>query len=337
MSSRILMSAVLAACVAMCTWFFVGEDQSIIDPPLEIVAEEAPSTQPVRATPILRTGSDPSELNRKSRAFDWKTFAALTGGDGDGSPKPTGEQVARFLAKHGETPVNLVAAFGVTRDRELVQRALELFPGSPIVLMAAIEAARAGADPKPGETYQPDAERIALIERFKAADPSNPLPWIFSAQELFKAKQTGEAVAAIRAAIERPAFYTYANERMDGARLIFEDIGLSPVESSFLAMVGLTLPHMGAAHQSSRGLMEWQKAAADGGDTAAVDEALLLTYNLGRTFATPEASRTAHRPARRRRDGKARTRSAPSGCAARLASSHSCAAACRNTKAESEC
>ncbi len=145
---------------------------------------------------------------------------------------------------------------------------------------------------KPGETYQPDAERMALIERFKAADPNNPLPWIFSAQELFKAKQTGEAVAEIRAALERPAFYTYANERMDSAQLLYEDLGVSSVEASLLAMAGLTLPHMGAAQQSSRSLMEWQKSAADAGDTAAADDALRLTYSLGRTFATPEASRT---------------------------------------------
>ena len=36
-----------------------------------------------------------------------------------------------------------------------------------------------------------------------SADPNNPLPWLFAAQELFKAKQTAEAVAEIRAAIER--------------------------------------------------------------------------------------------------------------------------------------
>lgn len=36
---------------------------------------------------------------------------------------------------------------------------------------------------------------------------------------------------------------------------------------------------------------EWQKSAAESGDTAAAEDALRLTYALGRTFATPEASR----------------------------------------------
>ena len=133
---------------------------------------------------------------------------------------------------------------------------------------------------------------MEFIERFKTADPSNPLPWIFSAQELFKTKQTAEGLAEIRAALERPAFYTYANERMDGAQRLYEDAGMSPVEASLLAMAGLTLPHMTAAQQASRSLMEWQKSAADSGDTGAADDAIRLTYDLGRTFATPEASRT---------------------------------------------
>jgi hypothetical protein len=57
-------------------------------------------------------------------------------------------------------------------------------------------------------------------------------------------------------------------------------------------MFGLTIPHTTAAMQSSRSLMELQKSASQSGDTAAADEALRLTYDLGRTFATPEASRT---------------------------------------------
>lgn len=215
-----------------------------------------------------------------------------TDGTGEAMPRPTPEDISRFLAKHGETAVNLVAAFETTRDRRLLERALALFPNSPIVLMAAIESAPASDTPKPGEAYQPDPQRVALIERFKAADPNNPLPWLFSAQELFKAKQTADAIADVRAALERPAFYTYANERTDSRQQLYEDLGLHPVEASLLAMFGLTLPHTSAAMQASRSLMESQKSATDSGDTAAADDALRLTYSLGRTFATPEASRT---------------------------------------------
>ena len=43
--------------------------------------------------------------------------------------------------------------------------------------------------------------------------------------------------------------------------------------------------------QSSRSLMEWQKSAGESGDTAGAEDAIRLTYSLGRMFATPEASR----------------------------------------------
>jgi len=156
--------------------------------------------------------------------------------------------------------------------------------------MTAIDAVPS-REAKVGEKYEPDAERLALIERFKAADPNNPLPWIYSAQELFKSGANEEAIAEIRAALDRPAFYTYSTERMDAAQRLYEDLGLHPLEAGLLAMAGLTLPHMIAATQSSRMLMEWQKKATDSGDATAADEALRLTYSLGRTFATPEASR----------------------------------------------
>jgi hypothetical protein len=158
--------------------------------------------------------------------------------------------------------------------------------------MAAIETSPKWYAPQADETHRPDSQRMAFIERFKAADPNNPLPWIYSAGEFFKAGQTGDAVAEIRAALERPAFYTYASERMDGTQQIYEDMGLNPTEAGLLAMAGLTLPQMSAAQQASRSLMDWQKSAADSGDAAAADDALRLTYDLGRTFATPEASRT---------------------------------------------
>ena len=297
MTSRILIIAALAATIAAGLYLFLGGESSVSTNSTGATA--APGVAPASSSRVSENGAmlgTPTSSTEATRtAVNWKRFTAMTAGpDGSGEamPKPTPEDIARFLAKHGETAVNLVAAFGVDRDRRWLDRALELFPNSPIVLMAAIEAVPSSDAPKPGEKSQPDAERLALIERFKAADPKNPLAWIFSAQELFKAGQAAEAVADIRAALERPAFYIYANERMDGAQRLYEDLGLNPVEAGAIARAGLTLPHMGAAHQASRSLMEWQKSAAESGDTAAAEDALHLTYDLGRTFATPEASRT---------------------------------------------
>ena len=255
-------------------------------------AQHSGKAQPGGAEKNL-TGSNSFDASKKP-ALDWKRLGALTNlSEGaDPFPKISAEDIARFLVKHGETAANLVTAFELSHDRRLLDRGLELFPNSPIVLMAAVNSFPGSGTPKPGETYVPDAQRMEFIERFKAADPNNPLPWIFTAQELFKSGQTGEAVTDLRAALEPPAFYTYSNARMDSAQKFYEDLGLHPTEAGLLAMAGMTLPHTGAAMQSSRGLMDLQQGACAAGDRAAENDALRLTYGLGRTFATPEASRT---------------------------------------------
>ena len=292
MNPRVLPLFALLAAIAAVAWFFLSSGPSPsagnATPDPKQAAQTAAANSGGTAGKSAATGNSSAAAGKKT-TVDWNRFGMLTGGSGE-LPEPTPEDIARFLAKNGETPANLVTAFEKTHDRRWLERALELFPGSPVVLMAALESIR-GASPRAGETYQPDPQRMAYIDRFKAADPNNPLPWIFSAQEFFNLKQTADALADVRAALGRPAFYTYATERMDSAQKLYESLGLGPVEASTLAMFGLTIPHTTAAIQSSRSLMELQKSASQSGDTAAADEALRLTYNLGRTFATPEASR----------------------------------------------
>ena len=292
MNPRVLPLFALLAAIAAVAWFFLSSGPSPsagnATPDPKQAAQTAAANSGGTAGKSAATGNSSAAAGKKT-TVDWNRFGMLTGGSGE-LPEPTPEDIARFLAKNGETPANLVTAFEKTHDRRWLERALELFPGSPVVLMAALESIR-GASPRAGETYQPDPQRMAYIDRFKAADPNNPLPWIFSAQEFFNLKQTADALADVRAALGRPAFYTYATERMDSAQKLYESLGLGPVEASALAMFGLTIPHTTAAIQSSRSLMELQKSASQSGDTAAADEALRLTYDLGRTFATPEASR----------------------------------------------
>ncbi|MEI7822847.1 MAG: hypothetical protein WCK55_18195 [Verrucomicrobiota bacterium] len=292
MNPRVLPLFALLAAIAAVAWFFLSSGPSPsagnATPDPKQAAQTAAAYSGGTAKKSPATGNSSAVAGKKT-TVDWNRFGMLTGGSG-ALPEPTAEDIARFLAKNGETPANLVTAFEKTHDRRWLERALELFPGSPVVLMAALESI-GGASPRAGETYQPDPQRMAYIDRFKAADPNNPLPWIFSAQEFFNLKQTADALAEVRAALGRPAFYTYATERMDSAQKLYESLGLGPVEASALAMFGLTIPHTTAAMQSSRSLMELQKSASQSGDTAAADEALRLTYDLGRTFATPEASR----------------------------------------------
>lgn len=290
MNRRILLLVVLLPAVAAAVYYFL----SPTSPPT--VTGGIADSQQARASPgkSQREGGDGKNSTvgnstgsrEKKPAMNWKRFTS------EPRKPATAADIDRFLAKRGETPANLVTAFEHSHDRGLLERALELFPNSPVVLMAAMDSIPTGPSPKPGETYRPDAQRVAFIGRFKAADPDNPLPRIFSAQELFKAGQTAEAVAEIRAALDLPAFYTYANERLDSEQQFSEDLGDDPLAASLMVSVMQKTPQMGAAFQSSRGLMDWQKAATESGDAAAAADAIRLTYSLGRTFATPEASRT---------------------------------------------
>lgn len=293
MNPRILLIAAICAVAAVCAYFFTSRDGSRSaassgrSDESGIASASSPAPSAIAARPE-GSPDKPKAPAAKAGKVDGDFLSALD--PSEARARLTPEHIARFLAKHGETAVNLIAAFEGTSDRRWLDRALELFPNSPIVLMKAIDATP-DKPAKADEKSEPDPERLALIERFKAADPNNPVPWIYAAQGLFKAGATPDAVAEIRAALERPAFYIFANERMDAAQRLYEDLGLGTTAATALATFGLTLPHMSAAQQTSRMLMEWQKSATESGDAAAADEALQLTYNLGRTFATPEASR----------------------------------------------
>ena len=296
MNPRLPIVVALCAAIAAGAYFFFGRETWISTVILTVPAIQPASGNAQAAGEAGENSAAGTSSNAaKKSALDWKSLTAMAkffeaGGGDNPFPEVTEEDIARFLATHGETPANLVAASEALHDRRLLYRALELFPNSPIVLMALV-GKRDGPWPKPGEFSPVDPERMALIERFKAADPNNPLPWIFSAMELLTSGQTADGVAAIRAALERPAFYIYATEGWDATQRLYEDLGHHPIEASLLAMAGMAIPHTGAAQQASRRLTEWQKAATDSGDTAAAADAIRLTYDLGHTFATPEASR----------------------------------------------
>ncbi len=294
MNLRALLALAGLSLIAASAWFFIESVTGTGDPvPAAVEPRTLQSGPPSPQAPSTRSSDSGTvaEGAGKKPSMNWQRLGALmNGGDASALPAPSSGDVARFLAKHGETAENLVVAFQRTRDRRLLDRALALFPNSPLVLMAAID----GTPQKPaqvGQQYGADAERVDLIERWKAADPNNPLPWIYSAQERFKAGPSADAVAEVREALEHSGFYTYSTERMDAAQQLYETMGLHPTEASLFAMTGLTFVPAGEVNQTARMLMEWRKKAADSGDAAAADEALRLTYGLGRIFATPEASR----------------------------------------------
>ncbi len=130
-----------------------------------------------------------------------------------------------------------------------------------------------------------------MIERLKAAAPNNPLPWIYSAAELLKSGPSEEALAELRAGLERPAFYTYASEQMDAAKLLWEEKGFHPDIAGLLGAAGIPIYPATPADQTVRMLMVLHKTASESGDTQRADAALKSAYEMGRLFDSPESSR----------------------------------------------
>lgn len=193
--------------------------------------------------------------------------------------KVSAEQIRSFLAKHGETSYNLIAAYEVSEDQQWLKRALELHPNDAAVLFVAVGA-------KPGEP-----ELAALIERWKAADPLSPLPFIFDSARLFDLEDGKSARTALREAVVRPGFYTYSSERIAAKRLFYEDTGLSPVEAEVAATWTLNVAYLSIALVVSKGLIPTADPKAEVPAPPPSLEDLRLAYDLARTFATPGVSR----------------------------------------------
>lgn len=209
-----------------------------------------------------------AESKLPAKPVDWKRFAAMTEKGGTGMPTFSAEDLARFIGKHGETPANLIVAFDQSG------------PDSPIVLVAAL-------------TESPDAtaeQRAVWLEKLKAVEASNPVPWILSAHALFKAGHSAEATLEAAAALERPAFYTYAPERIAAARAFYESVGMHPLEAELMATVALKMSLLAPVMAVSKGLEATK--TAEGADAEASVKAAQIQYGLGRLFQTPEASRT---------------------------------------------
>lgn len=192
--------------------------------------------------------------------------------------KALAEHGDAFLARRGDTAYNRLAVFSATGDRRVLEQALERFPKDPALLYVALADA-------------PKEERAGLIERFKSADPNNPLPWLFSAAEQFENGLVENALEDVREALKRPGFYTYFNERAAALRELALQSGAGEFAAESLALFSQTLPHLQAATRVARGLEAWAQAQSVGGDRGIMRDASVLMFDLGRMFQTPEASR----------------------------------------------
>ena len=293
MNTRMFFWCALLACIAAVLWCFLTPDTApgkALPMPASDLAP-ASTTQP--ADTMQRGPLEPTASDRSISKSEWDHLLSLFTPNPQSPPALTTfttQEASLFLSRRGETAVNLVTAFRWSKDRRFLDRALELFPENPLVLSAALGAIP-GRPAKTGEKFGPDLDRLALIERLKAADPGNPLPWIHSAAELFKSGPCPEALADLEAALDRPAFYTYASEQADAAAMLFEDTRTHPDIAALLSLIGLPLDYIEPTNQTARMLMEQHRKASETGDTQTAARALRAVYELGRLLDTPDSKR----------------------------------------------
>lgn len=248
----------------------------------------APQAEPAQTVPSKERSAVPRDTSKQDQStaspiakndIQWEKIERLLGGMQSERVKPTDADVERFLAKHGTTANNLVAAFEATDDTKWLEKALELFPNAPIVLLSALSRSEAEKD-----------ERFAgWLERLKRADGKNPLPWIYSAKLFAERNDPRGVMEELKAAQERPGFYTYSNERISAAQLLYEDMGLGKLEAELVGMFSMKVPWLQTALRVSKSLEVAKKA--EGADASFVQEATAMQYGLGKMFQTPEASR----------------------------------------------
>jgi hypothetical protein len=236
----------------------------------------------IRADALPAKTESGGELAKKTTppSADLKLFLAMMKGEVGPPPERVNVDYEPFLAKHGATAVNLIALFEKTGDRKWLDRALETFPNSPIVLMTALLERKEA----------PPELRREWVDRLKLAEPENPIAWIIASEMLFKEGRPAEAAAEAAAALERPGLYIYASERIAATSSLIEDQGADPLIAELFGIVSLRMTLLSAAQASSKGLESWK--TSEGTSQTEIDEAARIQRGLGRMFQTPEGART---------------------------------------------
>ena len=272
---RRVLFPVLLISAAVVIYITVRNEVSPGDVPRETGQPAAPAAQD--SAPIQDPSIESTEKAHRIARTPDGTVEELRGFSPD-DIKPLAEHSDAFLERKGVNAYNLLAAFSASGNRQFLNKALEQFPKNPAALYVALADA-------------PKEERASLIDRFKTADPNNPLPWIFSAAEMFEDGRPQEAVAELQEARKRPGFYTYFNERAAALRELALQSGAGEFGAESIAYFTQSLPHLQAATNAARGLQAYVDGQIASQNTAAIRDSAQLLYGLGQMFQTPEASR----------------------------------------------
>jgi hypothetical protein len=198
---------------------------------------------------------------------------------GDGPPELETGQLQRFLTENHRSAGSLLAAYRTSKDRALLQEAMQNYPGNPLV---AFEAA-----------FQPDlsaAERREWLEAFKKAAPDNSLGTYLSALDYFKSGQTELAVQELRVASGQPGFGDFTLERIQANEEAYRSVGLPEAEAKMAATWGVELPQLAQLKTLGRNLVDLAATCRQAGDPGSAQEALDMALALGQRVDAADGS-----------------------------------------------
>lgn len=232
-------------------------------------SQTADSPAPVRIRP-LDTGDpqphpgDPIAVPVAEGRPDWLT-RLLSGAT---HPGLSHEAVGRWIERNGTNAESLLAAAQTEGGQEHLLKALELYPHDPRVLCASIRL-----------NDSPEAKRERL-ERFKAADPENALPYYLSAREHLKRSEPEKAIGDLLAASQQGRFDDYTLQAMQSAEELYLSAGVSPGEAKAVGGASVLLPHLAQLKDLTVGLMDLRQQYVAAGDGQSADNLTRFSLQL---------------------------------------------------------
>ena len=204
-------------------------------------------------------------------------FARLINSEGR-PPEMSRDQVESYLDQNRRSAESLLAAFRLTKDRDLLREAAEKRPNDPRFHYAGWFSAYRDGD-------SPSKERRQWLEAFKQSAPENPLANYLSAQDYFKSGLTDRAVEELLAASGKPKFQSYTADAVQNLEEAYLSAGYSAVESKAAAAYSdaslQAAPPYSELKRLAESLAELSKGYRLGGDEASAQAVVQMGVELG--------------------------------------------------------
>jgi hypothetical protein len=195
---------------------------------------------------------------------------------GEEIPKLRPEQLEAYLEANHRGVESLLGAYRTTRDRGLLQEAMEKYSKDPRV---ALEAAYFGAP----------EDRRKWLDAFKESAPDNALANYLSASDYFKAGDQAKALEELQTAAAKPNYQDYFGDFVQNATEAYRAAGYSEAEAKQAAGSQALLPQLASLKQVGVSLVDLAQSYQQAGDQASAQAALDMAMTLGTRLDQPDA------------------------------------------------